>query len=361
MSIGQKAGHWALCLGLAGGGVAMVAAPAWAQGQEDSAQGWVRDAVTGSPISGALVQQSGGVASGFSAQDGRFRVFLERQGPRKLTVSAVGYDDATLDAPSGSNLVVLLKPAAGFIPAAPPSTVGPVGASPAELAPLHSSLSFGYRLRLNEIQAPGLGGGTASIGGLSNNDFRLAMRLRLRPFLIEGEGNHTEMPVELPGLRREENPAFTPSTWAAGLRGGMLFPFHSDLEGSLLAAYRWTNVVPNNNDVRYTGSPIDFEQSRHAFGGQANLAWRPGRGRFHAETGLGLYPVLINNTDTNGSPFADKFLTEFRAIAGYEVVSGFRLGLSYHYDRFQGSGFDAAHMFGLVATYTPGGVPRVNE
>lgn len=361
MSMGQKAGHWSLGLGLASGIVAFVATPAWAQGNDQAAMGWVRDANTGAAISGALVQQSGGVASSFSGQDGRFRVYLEGQGARSLTVSAVGYDDATMPAQLGSNLVVLLKPAAGFLPAAPPSSVGPVGASPAELAPLHSSLSFGYRVRMNEIQAPGANGTMASVSGLSNNDFRLAMRLRLRPYLIEAEGMHTELPVDLPGLRREENPAFNPSTWGASLRGGVLFPFHSDVEGSLLAAYRWTNVVPNNNDVRYTGSPIDFEQSRHAFGGQANLAWRPGRGRFHSEVGLGLYPVMLGTSTQNGTPFAERFLTEARASLGYEVVTGFRLGLTYHYDRFQGSGFDAAHMFGLMATYTPGGVPRVNE
>lgn len=361
MSFGKDLGHLALTTGILLGGVVGQPVAAWAQAQTVAVEGWVRDAATGAPISGALVQQQGGVASTFSGRDGRFRLTLEAALGRQVTFSAVGYDDQSHLLEAGRPAIVQLRVAAGFIPAAPPSQVGPVGQSPAEVAPLHSQVSFGYRLRQNDWMAPGAGGTSASVSGLSNNDFRLGMRLRLRPYLIEAEGMHTEMPVEVPGLRREDNPAFKASSWGAALRGGFLFPFHPDLEGSLLGAYRWSNTVPNNNDVRYTGSPIDFEQSRHALGAQANLAWRPGRGRFQAELGAGYYPFLLATTGLNGSPYAERSLTELRTLAGYEVVGGLRLGLSYHYDRYDGTGRDAAHMVGLVATYTPGGVPRVNE
>ena len=107
-----------------------------------------------------------------------------------------------------------------------------------------------------------------------------------------------------------------------------------------MGAYRWTNTVPNNNTIPYTGSDLDFEQTRHAFGGEALVAVRPGRGHWHFEFGGGYYPYVYAIADSPGSVFAGSSMVDAHAMLGYEVVPGLRLGLGASYERWTGAGDD---------------------
>lgn len=325
------------------------------------ATGVVLDAQTNEPIAGALVQQAGSVSSAFTQQDGGFRLLLEKAGGSELTVSMVGYDAATVPVADGRGLRVRLKAQQGFIPAGPVLAPVAIGQSAAETAPLNSGVIFAYRLRQTSQTAPTPSGASATISGLANNDFKLGARFRLKPWLFEAEGAHFETPTDVAGLRNEDNPAFSPSTYQAGARVGYLVAFTPDLEAALSGAYRWTNTVPNNAKVRYTGSDLDFEQTRHAVGGTVTAAWRPGRGRFHLEGALGLYPLVFASSETGGQPYAQNFLSEARVIAGYEVMPGLRAGLGYGFERWQGAGADQSSLYSLQLHYTPGGVPKGNE
>lgn len=333
-----------------------------------SAAGRVFDAATGTPLAGALVQQRGAVTSTFTAPDGRFRLVLDQEGEAIVVISAVGYDSLELGASkSGTeDMVVRLTPVAGFLPIGPTMpTAGTM--SLAETAPLNTGLQFAYRVRQSNQKAY-----DAAIGGLINNDYRLGARFRWRPFLVEGEGSHHGMPVDVTGLARESNPAFSPSTWALGGRLGLFTPvFHPDLEAAVLGAYRWNNNVPNNQNVPYTGSFLDFEQTRHAFGGVALMAWRPGRGRFHLEGSYGLYPSVLWGVKTPGtdSPVGTGAFSDLRLVLGYEMLPGLRLGLALNQETWTGGDpykggtafLDDARMLGLQLHYTPGGVPKGNE
>lgn len=321
-----------------------------------TAAGVVRDAETGAPIGSALIQQDGTVTSSFSNPDGTFRLLLDRKGQPSVTVSAVGYEAVSVPVGDGQGLQVKLKAIGGFIPSSPIAPLTPLGASGAETAPLNSGLSFAYRLRQQTATA-----GAASLGGLANNDYRLGLRFRWRPFLVEAEGAHWETPIDVTGLPREENPAFTPSTWTAGARLGWLIPLHADLETAVALAYRWQNIVPNNRDIPYTGSDLDFEQTRHAGGLAGTVAWRPGRGPWHLEGHAGVYPLVTAFAKAPGNTYAANFLTDFRAIAGYEFVPGFRFGLGVAREAWTGTGSDASMLYSLNVHYTPGGVPRGNE
>jgi hypothetical protein len=317
--------------------------------------GTVVDASTGAPLSGVLVQQEDAISSAFTQADGSFRLLTERGAGPCLVISAVGFEPLHVPLKAGQGPVrASLSPISGFIPGSPMLPADQLGQGQADTAPLNTGMIFSYRLRNQVVQA-----GSARLDGWANNDYRLGLRFRLRPLLLEAEGSHHETPVDVAGLSRTANPAFRPSTWQAGARVGLLTPaFHPDLEVAGALGYRWTNTVPNNADVPFTGSDIDWEQTRQAFGPVATLAWRPGRGRFHAEASYGYYPWLLTAARSPGRPFATSLLTDFRGIVGFELVPGARLGLGYQVDHWQGGGDDLARMWSLQLHYTPGGAPR---
>lgn len=323
------------------------------------AQGTVTHAQTGEPIAGALVQQEGSVTSAFSNGAGAFRLLLERTGGRHMTISAVGFESRTLPIGTGKNLAVALTPISGFVPPTPDLVLAPASGAPsrAETAPLNSGVSFAYRLRSSSLSAGG-----ASMGGFANNDFRLGARFRLRPWLFEAEGAHFQYPVDVAGLGREENPAFSPSVWQLGARVGYLFPLGEDLETALALGYRYNNTAPNNSEIPFTGSPLDFELTRHAAGLVGTAAWRPNRGPWHFEGQAGLYPLVFAWSDAPGVPYGASFLTDLRATAGYEVVRGLRMGLGYQLEDWRGgAGAESAHLLSVNLHYTPGGVPTGGE
>jgi hypothetical protein len=265
----------------------------------------------------------------------------------------VGYENDSTAVGNGKDLQVTLKTVSGFLPAAPLAPLTSVGMSAAETAPLNSGLVFSYSMRNVNAQAPGANGSNATIAGWSNNDFRLGARVRWKPWIVEADGAHYEVPADVTGLRKEDNPAFKPSTWQAGARIGALWSFTPDLEGAILGAYRWNNTVPNNNRVPYTGSDLDFEQTRHALGGMALAAWRPGRGKWHLEGSAGFYPLVYATADSPGSTIAASNLLEARAILGYELIPGLRLGVGGGLERWSGTGQDQSVRLTVGVHYTP--------
>jgi hypothetical protein len=140
-----------------------------------------------------------------------------------------------------------------------------------------------------------------------------------------------------------------------------ILPLKSDLETAVGLGYRWSNTVPNNSDIRYTGSGIDFEQTRHALGAVGTVAYRPGRGPWHFEGSLGLYPLVFGTSKAPGTPFASSFLSDLRGVVGYEITPGLRLGVGGQWDQWAGNGSIGAQMLSLQIHYTPGGLPKGNE
>ena len=341
--------------------IALAAAPPNAQvapAAPAAVDGRVVDATSGRPVPGVRVQQDRAVTSVFTRPDGTFHLVLERGAGDRLTISGVGYEDRGAPVGDGRNVVVKLAPIGGYAFAAPVLPTPPAGTSAAEAAPLNTGLLLAYRLRGQATAA-----GAGRLEGLVTNDYRLGARLRLRPWVLDAEGSHHQTDVDVSGLALAANPAFRPSTWQAGARAGLLSPlFSRDLEVAGQLAYRWTNTVPNNADVPYTGSGVDWEQTRHALGPLGTIAWRPGRGRFHLEGSLGWYGVVLARAEAPGRPFADRQLIDARAIVGYEVVPGLRLGASYQLDRWSGDGgSDEARIGALQLHYTPGGTPEGTE
>lgn len=326
-----------------------LAAPAPAHAAT-TATGVVVDAQSGKPLGGVLVQQEDGLNAVFTRQDGRFALPIDPHGAQSIVFSAVGFERGSAKL-STQPLKVSLAPIAAYVPEPRPADAHP-GQPAHERAPLHSQLTLAYRGRYAQRT---LGG--ASLAGFSNNDFAIAGRFRFKRFLFDLEGSHQETPVDMAGLAREDNPAFIPSIWQIGARGGYFWPLGEHLELGAQLGYRYLTYAPNNADIRYTGTDLDVEHSRHAFGPVGTLAWRPGGGPWRFEAGLGLYPLVLGSAKAPGAPVAASFLTDLRASANYEVARGVELGAGYQYDDWRGNGYDGAHILGIHMNYTPGGLP----
>jgi hypothetical protein len=315
--------------------------------------GRVTDLSTGKPIRGALVQQAESLANAFTDSDGRFDLMLDADGVQAVQVSAGGYATRRLDVAGGGRLTVSLEALRHDVTARPAVPMQLLPSSSAEQAPLNSGISAAYRLRTQTITQGG-----ASISGAVTNEFRLGLRLRLAPWLFEGEGGHYQSAIELPTLTSAQNPAFRPSAWQAGLRAGYLWRFSEDLEAAVQGGYRYRNVAPNNNDIPYTGTGLDVTQTQHAFGPVGVVGWKPFGGNLVLEGALGIYPLMIAYGENGVGPLAGSNLLDGRLGVAYEVTTGLRAGLQYQHEAWRGVGADVSHVYSVQLHYTPAGLPQ---
>jgi hypothetical protein len=304
-----------------------------------AASGTVVDAQSGAPLSGIVVQQEGGLAVTLTGADGRFKLVLE-PGARELTLSGVGHARKTVTAAEAMS--IRLEPLTSYVVQAAPPATEPTEAS----HPLRGGLEFGYRLRRQALAV-----GSANVEGLANNDVRLGYRWRGGPWLLEGEGMHYQTPVNVPGLAREANPAFSPSTWQAGALAGAAWQPWPGLEAGLGAGYRYNVTTPNNGGIPYTASALDFEQTRHAAGGAGLAAWELGPVRLEGR--LAYYPLVWASAKAPGSTFGGESLLDARLAGYYRLMPGLALGLTYGLERWQGSGSESGQLLGAVLHYAP--------
>jgi hypothetical protein len=334
---------------------AIVSAPVPAPLQNRAIVGTVRDAHTGLPIARALVAQLNTVTSAFSDTNGQFRLPLDPNGAHMLSISSAGYDEARVSFESAGTLGIKLVPVS--LPGlATPVTVrskealASVPLEPPE-GPLPSELWLSYRLDFAMAAVD-----QATLGGLANNHNAAGGRFRWQNWLLELEGSHGQMPVNVAELAAQDNPAFAPSTWQAAATVSRVWAPRPDTEASVGLGYRWIDTVANNKGIPYTSSAFDFEQSRQALGVMGQMGWHP-PGRWWLEGGLGAYPVFSAWAQAPGETMASTFVADARVEALYECVPGLRLGLGYELETLQGNGSDTSHLFGIRLHYRPAGLP----
>lgn len=305
--------------------------------------GQVLDARSGSPVPGALIQQVDGAATAIAGPDGRFRILLEATGAKAIAVSDPGHEREVLPVLAKGTVRVLLAPLAGFAPRREVEAVAPLGQI---FPPLRPGLEIDYRLRRTNVTA-----GASQLNGLANNDVRLGYRWRDGPWLVEGEGAHWQTPVNVPMIARAANPAFSPSSWQAGLMAGRSWALAPDLEVAAAGTYRFQVTTPNNGDVPYTGGPLDFEQTRHAVGPTIMAAWQ--RGPLRLEGRAGWLPLAWAAADAPGQPFGGEGTVDARLAAYWRLMPGLSLGLGYGWETWRGNGSEDAHILGLKLQYVP--------
>ena len=325
--------------------VAAAAVPANAA--EAPVAGVVRDAETGRPLADVFVQQVDGLRATFSGPDGRFTLALDADGARALAFTLAGRRALVVPAPGPGAAPLEIRLAR--------LSAGAVATAPAAAAPAAGpdERPFGSQVML------ALGGlmtrqadGAAVLAGTSLADLRGRARLRTGGWLLEGDGGHWRTPVDVAGLDRSLNPAFTPSTWDAGARAAWVAPLATGLEAALGAGYRYRNTVPNNGDVPYTGNGTDFEQTRHALGPALGLAWRPAP-RWALEVNGAWYPQVVAWAKAPGRPFAAGQGLVGDASLAYELAPGLRLGLRYQAEDWRGEGQARADALAVQVQIVP--------
>jgi len=284
-----------------------------------------------------------GAATAIAGPDGRFRIMVEAIAPRTLAISAPAHEREVLRVPGQGPVKVILAPLEGFAPRPEVEAVAPQGQA---FPPLRPGLELAYRFRRATATA-----GASTLAGLANNDVRLGYRWRGGPWLAEGEGAHWQTPVNVPTLARAANPAFSPSTWQAGLLAGRSWMLAEDLELAAAGAYRFQVTTPNNADVPYTGGPLDYEQTRHAVGPVALAAWQ--RGAFRLEGRLGWLPLVWATAKAPGTVFGAEGALDARLAAYWRLIPGLAIGAGYGYEAWRGNGSEDAQVFGLTLQYVP--------
>jgi hypothetical protein len=321
-----------------------------------SAQGVVLDANTGRPMGGVFVQQEGGLASAFTAAEGAFSITLDATAQPQLNFQCNGYSPKTVQVGNGKGLKVALSPLTIVTPGQVSSAPIQSSIESANIAPFDSRVAFGYRVR-NETQSSD----TSSVSGWANNDFQLGLRYRWDRYMLEGEGAHVQVPVDVTSLPRELNPAFTASTYEAAARMSFVMPLRNGWDTALGLGYRYKNTVPNNHQVPYIGNGADFEQTRHALGAIATAGWNSRTSPWGLEGSLAAYPLIYASAKEPGTPFGNQFGLEASAGLSYEIVRGLRLGLDYKFEGWHGNGDDTVHLLAARFFYTPVGLFKGNE
>jgi hypothetical protein len=309
--------------------------------------GLVLDARTNQPLSNVFIEQENSTNSAFTTKDGRFSLKLDDKAPQTLIFHLLGYD--TLTAPIKTGSVIRLEPIRGVSFDQPSQTNRDTDRlTKQNNEPLFTSLMLNYRTRYQDLSD-----GQANINGWANNDWMMRGRIRLGQWLLEPEVSHNEIPVNVAGLSRAQNPAFNTSSWFFMGRAGYILPLGFDrFNLAINGYYRYMSYVPNNGDVLFTGSNLDFRQGRHAFGPQLLASWSP-LPQWRLEGNLAYFPAVIATSDLKGQTFAKDNLLEARVFGEYEFIKGLAVGLSYSFENASGVGFDRSNLLGIYLNYRP--------
>lgn len=295
----------------------------------------------GKPLAGVLVHQPGGVASALTDEQGRFFLRLDPAAQARLSFSAVGYLACEVPLPGAGS--VTLQPVPVYRPGFKPLAPEP---EPAERPFFDSQLGLHYRVRYQSVT-----GRSHLVEGWASNDLAGFARLRAAPVVLGLEGFRFKAPLTLAPLAAQVSPQPTVENtqWAAWLG----YPLSlGGIEWLLQAGYVTSYWVPGNQGTPWTGTPLDFGQTRQG----AALALEAGHafGALDVSARVAYIPALA--TVLSGAPYSvgDLRSTEVVIGAGYEVLPGLRLGLNVARQWANGTDLDEwANVFGLSATYLP--------
>lgn len=295
----------------------------------------------GKPLAGVLVHQPGGVASALTDEQGLFSLRLDPAAQPRLSFSAVGY--LACEVPLAGAGVVTLQPVPVYRPGFRPLAPEP---GPTERPFFDTQLGLQYRARYQSVT-----GRSHRVEGWAGNDLAGVARLRAAPVVLGLEGFRFKAPLTLAPLAAQVSPQPTVENtqWAAWL--GYPFSFQG-LEWLPQAGYVTSYWVPGNQGTPWTGTPLDFGQTRQG----AALALEAGRavGALDLSARVTYIPAL--GTVLSGAPYSvgDLRSAEVAIGAGYEVLPGLRLGLNVARQWANGADLDEwANVFGLSAIYLP--------
>lgn len=285
--------------------------------------GHVQDA-SGKALPHVYVHQLGGVTSTFTDDQGNFRLDLDPKAGTRVLMSAPGYQGVELDAGQLKSAVTL-KPA--------PVVTVPAAAVPPEAEatrPIASHLGVRYGWRNQTTGANGNG-----VSGAINNELGLSARLRQDHVLWGLEAFRNRASVAVPAM----GATFTPETVQAELSLGCVLGGPAlEIAPRLSALYR--SVHANTQGAAYTGTPLDYDETRQAVGVGVAVGTMLGD-RLEVTLDGDYYPGFLTFGSLKEAPAQLAGLQGLKAglKLGYTLVPGLQLQAGYQHESWGATGY----------------------
>ncbi|MBU6428110.1 MAG: hypothetical protein KGR26_03795 [Cyanobacteria bacterium REEB65] len=295
----------------------------------------------GAPVDGAFIHLSDGVSSAITGSTGKFELTPDSGEGGRLVVTAVGFQ--TAEVPLARWSVVHLVPQPSYQPAIVPPP------SPFEIGGSHvfdTQIAGAYRLRYQSLAANGRG-----VQGWANNEYAIAARYRAGNVVLGLEGYRLRAPLTLSGASVQ--PSSTPEVEQDAWNLSLGYDFEA-IGLEILPELVFANdyFVPTNGGTPWTGTPLDFDQTRTAgvVGLEIGRRLGPLVAALHGQTSI------AENTTLLGAPYAatNARLSEVGLDLGYTIFPGLRADLTYARTLATGTQLDEwADVLGLGLTYLP--------
>ncbi len=316
--------------------------------------GQIKDARTGQALTGVYIRQEEALNATFSDQQGNFQLRLLRGFSSMVRFEAEGYESVAL--PFSSNqaaLIINLQPQLEYT---------------SQLPPAHSGRHVIERPRVlsNQFTAFYQGDYTlfsqkdTYINGLVLNQFGLSADLMLfYPLNFRGRFFRSRMPVDIANFPFQ--PAFYINREQAKIGAGWMQQWGDKtdfyLGGDILLDHR----SPDNRNsqdqqpIPFTGSLLDYEQTRLGFGVNAALGWQI-TDRFTLIPEASIYPLGVNFIDRNDQKLDYTVAGEVGAKLRFEIAPGAYAVGQYYSQVWLGLGTGAIennHFFNLGISLDP--------
>lgn len=302
--------------------VAVLAVAGAAAAAQTQATGHVQDA-SGKALPHVYVHQLGGVTSTFTDDQGNFRLDLDPKAGGRVLLSAPGYRGVEIDA-QALKTPVTLQPAP--VVTAPEATLPQQATEPSVFAS-ELGLRYGYR-----NQATAASGNR--VEGAINNELGLSAHLRQDRVLWGFDAYRNRAAVAVSGLETTVNPE---TVQAALSLGCVLGSPGLELAPRLTALYR--SVHANNQGAAYTGTALDYDESRQALG--VGAAVGTSLGGLEVMLDADYFPSFLTYSSLKEAPSQLSGLQGLEAglKLGYTVVPGLQLQVGYRHETWGATGY----------------------
>lgn len=296
----------------------------------------------GQPLAQVFVQQQGSLATAFSDDQGRFTLTLDANGRRAVELSAIGYQSKVVSIDLLSARPVQLEQTPAYQPTYAPVLPARIGYH----APLlDTQVGASYQLRELDLSHQG-----QKVEGWIDNELAAHGQLRRGQALIGLEASRYKVPTTLPNSP-SSMPVARPEVTDVKLRGGMAFGNDLIEVAPSLSVFQ-QNVTPGNNGVPYTGTLLDFSQTRRGIGLAVPGVVALGRVELLGEASW--YPWTTITLE--GAPYTVDSTQRFdlKLGLGYRVTPSVRAELNFANQLWRRGSFqETSNVWGLGLTYRP--------
>lgn len=295
----------------------------------------------GQPLSQVFVQQQGSLATAFTDDQGRFTLTLDPNGRKTLELSAVGYQSKVISVEAAGAKAITLEPIPTYQPSYAPAV--PERIAP-EIPLMDTQVGLAYRLRNLTVAHRG-----QRVEGSVDNELFAQGQLRRGHALLGLEAYRFKVPTTVPNTQ-PSSPVAHPEVTDMKLRGGLVFGNRAWEVAPSLALFQ-ENVTPNNSEVPYTGTLLDFTQTRRGVG--VSVPAILGLGRLELLGEAAYFPWTWVTLD--GAPYSvgSSSRVDVRLGVGYRIMPSLRADLNVTRHMWRGGFEQTSDVVGLGLTYRP--------